>query len=167
LHTTQAPDGGWPAYWWQDPEYATALAAEALAGIEPDTGRVARAVAWGINRLSPQGYVATGDHPGGSPFATAWCLRLLLLGRADGAVREAIAAVTDWLVRQQLPDGSWMSSARLRVPYPDDLDPNQFDRWVYHGAVQGSLVFDRQRAFTTATVLHALYRSPGGQPDEY
>jgi hypothetical protein len=166
LHATQASDGGWPAYWWQDPEYATALAAEALAATGQDPDRVARAVAWGMNRLSPQGFVATGDHPSGSPFATAWCLRLLLLGTADVAVRDAIARATDWLVQQQQADGSWASSARLRVPYPDDPDPNTFDRWVYHGTIQGSLVFDQHRTFTTATVLQALFRSLGAQSDE-
>jgi len=163
LHATQQRDGGWPAYWWHDPEYATALAAEALAAIDLEAEQVARAVAWGLSRLGPQGYVATGDHPSGSPFATAWCLRLLLLGRADGALRETIAATTGWLRQQQQPDGSWASSARLRVPHSDDLNPNRYDRWTYHGAIQGSLVFDRRRVFTTATVLQALSRSVGAQ----
>jgi hypothetical protein len=167
LRSAQTSDGGWLAYWWHDPEYATALAAEALAATGPDADRIARAVAWGMSRLSPQGCVATSDHPSGSPFATAWCLRLLLLGEADVAVREAIATVTDWLVQQQQADGSWVPSARLRVPYPDDLDPNQVDRWVYHGTIQGSLVFDQHGAFTTATVLQALYRRLGAQTYEH
>lgn len=159
LHSTQQSDGSWLAYWWQDPEYATALAAEAIAACNPDSDCITSAVAWAMNRLSSQGFVATSDSPSGSPFATAWCLRLLTLRQQDTAVQAAIAKATDWLLAQQQPNGSWVSSARLQVPLPDDLNPNQFDQWIYHGTIQGSLVFDHHCVFTTATVLQALYRS--------
>ena len=82
-----------------------------------------------------------------------------MLRQHDTAVKAAIVKATGWLVQQQQPDGSWSSSARLRVPHPDDLNPNQFNQWVYHGTIQGSLIFDERSVFTTATVLQALYRS--------
>lgn len=159
LQLTQQNDGSWLAYWWQDPEYATALAAEAIAACYPDSDCITSAVAWGMNRLSSQGFVATSDNPSGSPFATAWCLRLLTLRGQDTAVQAAIAKATDWLLAQQQPNGSWISSARLLVPLPDDLNPNKFNQWIYHGTIQGSLVFDKHCVFTTATVLQALHRS--------
>ncbi|MEH2070412.1 MAG: prenyltransferase/squalene oxidase repeat-containing protein [Nostoc sp.] len=159
LQSTQQNDGSWLAYWWQDPEYATALAAEAIAACYPDSDCITNAVAWGMNRLSSQGFVATSDNPSGSPFATAWCLRLLTLRRQDTAVEAAIAKATDWLLAQQQPNGSWISSARLLVPLPDDLNPNKFNQWIYHGTIQGSLVFDKHCVFTTATVLQALHRN--------
>lgn len=159
LQSSQISNGSWLAYWWHDPEYVTALAAEAIATYDPTSDCIDRAVVWGMNRFSSHGCVATSDHPSGSPFATAWCLRLLMLRQHDAAVKAAIVKATDWLVQHQQPDGSWSSSARLRVPHPDDLNPNQFHQWVYHGTIQGSLVFDERSVFTTATVLQALYRS--------
>jgi hypothetical protein len=159
LRSTQQNDGSWLAYWWQDPEYVTALAAEAIAACHPNSDCITNAVAWGMNRLNSQGFVATSDRPSGSPFATAWCLRLLILRRQDTAVRAAITKATNWLLAQQQPNGSWISSARLQVPLPDDLNPNKFNQWIYHGTIQGSLVFDKYSVFTTATVLQALHRS--------
>jgi hypothetical protein len=156
LQSTQSADGNWDAYWWQDPEYSTALAAAAIAVSQPDSPRITQAVNWGLNRLTNEGFIPTLDHPMGSPFATAWCLRLLLLQPENPAVQAAIITVVDWLLDQQQLDGSWAASARLRVPYPDDQTPNQFDQWIYHGTVQGSLVFDHARIFTTATILQAL-----------
>lgn len=159
LRSTQLLDGSWQAYWWHDPEYVTALAAEAIAAKNQDSDCINNAVAWGMKRLNSQGFVATSDHPFGSPFATAWCLRLLTLRRQDVRVQAAITKATHWLLAQQQHNGSWVSSARLQVPLPDDLNPSQFERWIYHGTIQGSLVFDQHCVFTTATVLQALHRS--------
>lgn len=158
LRSTQQSDGSWQAYWWHDPEYATALAAEAIAAYDPDSDCVTKAVVWGMRRLESQGYVATNDNPSGSPFATAWCLRLLTLKHQDTAVQSAIAKATHWLLAIQ-HNGAWVSSARLQVPLTNDLNPSQFDGWIYHGTIQGSLVFDQHCVFTTATVVQALYRS--------
>ena len=38
LRRTQRSDGSWPAYWWADREYATALAVLGLAGRRPGPG---------------------------------------------------------------------------------------------------------------------------------
>ncbi len=129
----------------------------ATAGGHPDS--VARAVLLALARLDPGGFVPTDDHPSGSPFATAWCLRLLALGREDTSVSRKIARAAHWLGEQQQADGSWAASARLRVPYPHDTDPDRFEGWVVDGTIEGSLSFDRERIFTTATVLQALHRS--------
>ncbi|QLE40178.1 hypothetical protein FD723_06735 [Nostoc sp. C052] len=163
LHSTQNSEGSWSAYWWHDLEYSTALAAEALAVSDDSSEAIANAVQWALQRLSPTGFIATNDHPLGSPFATAWGLRLLLLGKPE-QTEAAIAAVIRWLLTQQQLDGSWESSARLRVPFPDDLDPNQFDRWVYHDKIEGSLNFDQHHVFTTATVLQALFKAKSHLP---
>ena len=161
LYSTQESDGSWLPYWWHDPEYATALAAEAIDLNNPDEKHLAvnQALTWAIKRLEGQGFASTSHRPSGSPFATAWCLRLLLLGKSYLIVREPIEKATKWLVQQQQADGSWVSSARLRVPLPEDLNPDQFDRWIYHGKIEGSIALDRQNVFTTATVVNALHRS--------
>jgi hypothetical protein len=166
LASTQDRDGGWTAYWWHDPEYATALAAEAIAAVNPNSDRLARALNWGSGRLTSQGFVPTSDQPSGSPFATACCLRLLLLGRTDNAIGNALARAVDWLRTQQLLDGSWVSSARLRVPHPHDTSPERVGAWVVNGMIQGSIAFDQHRVFTTATVLQALHKSLAARPSE-
>lgn len=157
IQGTQRPGGGWFAYWWCDHEYATALAAESLfaGGQEHDQRRVQWAVHWARRRLTQGDRAGNSDFPDGSPFATAWCLRVLLLDPQaweDGTV----ARLTAWLVGAQLSDGSWPSSARLRVPLPEDTNPDAFTGWVYGGRIEGAVVLDQRRVFTTVTVLAAL-----------
>jgi hypothetical protein len=112
LREQQEEDGSWRAYWWLDREYATALAAEALAAGEEagDRLRVERAVRWAVGRLDANGAAATSDHPAGSPFATAWCLRMLSLGADDPKLTGAADRAAAWLRRGSL--GSRVRMAR-------------------------------------------------------
>lgn len=158
LRRMQCDDGSWSSYWWCEPEYATDFAAAALAreGNEDDITRVRGAVQWALERLSPDGIVTNVDCPGGSPFATALCLRTLLLASNPESVHEQVRAATTWLLQHQLPNGSWPPSARLRIPLPCDKHPDLYHGWVYHGKIQGSIVVDQRAVFTTATVLKTL-----------
>jgi hypothetical protein len=154
---TQRADGSWASYWWRDDAYATALAAEALArnGRAEDEPRVRQAVEWAGEQIDGEGRVVTRDQPDGSPFATAWCLRLLLLNDDVAAVESRTRAAA-WLSGQQRTDGSWEPSAYLRVPFPDDVSPWERTEWNYGGKIEGSIVLDQRGIFTTATVLNAL-----------
>jgi squalene cyclase len=160
LRGAQQEDGSWKSYWWCDHEYATTWAAEALAcGHEAaDRVRVQLAVRWAARRLRPYGFVATGDQPTGSPFATALCLRTLLLTEEPSEVHQQVSDAAAWLFFRQRTDGSWSESARLRVPWPDETEPDLREEWIYGGRKEGSLIFDHRRAFTTVTVLSALHR---------
>jgi hypothetical protein len=143
LRATQLIDGSWPSYWWCDDAYATALAARALRA-QGDTGdrrRLGRAVAWAGAHLSDND---------GSAFATAYCVDLVR------EVPEARVAAVARLLECQRSDGSWPPSARLRVPYPDTVDPGLQRDWVPGGRIEGSVVLDDQAIFTTATALAAL-----------
>ncbi len=158
LRARQREDGSWKSYWWCDHEYATALAVEALA-CEKQAGNssaIQQAVSWARERLSRTGCVSTSDQPAGSPFATAWCLRILLLAADPGSVADAVQAATGWLLQQQCDDGSWPSSARMRVPLSSDEQPDTYTAWIYGGKGYGSVVFDQHSLFTTATVLATL-----------
>ena len=144
LRATQDDDGGWRAYWWEDDEYPTALAAQALSvtGHAADRARVDRAVRWTLARLAPDGSVR------GSPFATAWAAVTLQRGRDDVQVRGARDGALSWLVANQQPDGGWRASARMLSPRPDLLErPVPF---------VGRVAIDHVRVFTTASVLFAL-----------
>jgi hypothetical protein len=147
LRAAQRPDGSWPSYWWCDDAYATALAARALRAKRDagDRGRLRRAVEWARAQI---------DAERDSAFATAW--RLDVAGDMAAVAR---------LLEGQRPDGSWPPSARLRLPYPDVVDPELQSDWVSGGRIEGAIVLDEQAVFTTATVVAALTgRRENGQP---
>ncbi|MBI3944281.1 MAG: terpene cyclase/mutase family protein, partial [Chloroflexi bacterium] len=153
LRQRQMPVGGWQGYWWEDDEYTTGLAAEALAqsGDVRDRDRVEKAVAWVRQRVNPAGAVISLAYGENSPFATAWAVRLLLLDDAAPYTRESLRRAVRWLLAQQSPNGSWIASARLRVPPPDVLQPQARARGM-------TVVLDQNRLFTTATVLETLIK---------
>lgn len=161
LRSTQCEDGHWSSYWWCEDEYATALAAEALAtGTEPhDPERVQKAIQWAWTRIQADGSVPSPIRPTGSAFATAWVLRILLL---DGD-HQLCSPLLQWLLRQQLANGAWPPSAGLRVPQPDTIRPDHDYGWHLNGLVEGSIAVDQNGLFTTATVLQAITRTFSNQ----
>jgi hypothetical protein len=157
IRERQRADGGWTAYWWSDDAYATALAADALARTG-DREAVQKAVRYAVSRVSSDGTVMTDLHPGGSAFDTAWILCVLLLGETPDAQDAADHALT-WLIDAQREDGLWESSARLRVPLPEDRHPERFDGWIVGGPIERGITRDQHHLFTTASVLRALQRA--------
>lgn len=148
LRDAQHPAGNWTSYWWSSPHYATAFASEALAGVAGpgDAGRVSRAAQWTAEDLQRRGTAA-------SPFEQAFALRTLLLNRNAGST---VACVLEQIRRTQRADGSWIPSARLRIPPPDVTDPDAYGAWVEGGRGGGSIQADGNACFTTAAVLQAL-----------
>lgn len=155
LIAAQAPDGSWAGHWWDDDEYTTARAVEALAGSSTHAAAVGDAVAWCSDRIGPDGAVWSAAHGGPSPFATALALHAIRIGGSppDRARWGPSAERAErWLLSHQLDDGSWEPSARLRVPAPKAPDPD--------AAPELTLSYvDDEAAFTTATVLAALSAS--------
>ena len=140
LLRTQSSEGCWAGYWWQSPAYATAHAAEALAGrgtVACDAG-IDRAVRWAQKLLEAK---PSSSNPNESPFVTALALRLLLQARTP--FPELIAAGTQRLLAARLADGSWAASALLSIP---------------NSCGQMVPAVDNRRVFTTATVLRTLLR---------
>ncbi len=159
LRAAQKDDGHWLSYWWCEDEYATAMAATALGrhGRDRDDNlRVAQAAAWAAGRLGSNGYAVSSVCPTGSPFATALALRTLGHGGKGGDNAARARRAVDWLFEQQRPDGSWVSSAGLRVPYPGDTAPERHVGWKLGGTIEGAISLDQERIFTTATVVETL-----------
>jgi squalene cyclase len=160
LRNAQCQDGRWKGYWWCDDEHTTALVAEALSvNAQPeDLHRIQSAVQWASGRLGSQGAVYSAAYADDSPFATAACVRALVLADDSQGVREPLACAVQWLIEHQRPDGSWPPSARHRVPPPDVVDPEEYPSWTVDARISGtgSIILDAQSNFTTATILAAL-----------
>ena len=144
LLTAQRPDGRWRSYWWASDTFATALAVEALASHPDAAAALTRAGAWAASLQSAD--------------LTAFEIANLLLicaitGHPDGlTAREALRHLTFTM----LPDGSWAPGALLRVAHPQDTDPNAVTDWIPGGCIEGAVVGDLRRVFTTATVAHSI-----------
>jgi squalene-hopene/tetraprenyl-beta-curcumene cyclase len=163
LRARQAPHGNWHAYWWHDPEFATAHAVEALGANPADGERVRKAAEWAATRIDDNGSVVTDIEPEGSPFATSLGLRVLISAVGSGVASdfelELVSRSARKLFEMQRPDGAWRASARLRVPPPDLRNAEAFASWGRDGqgaASIGTIVCDRRAIHTTATVLRAL-----------
>ncbi len=138
LRQQQREDGSWGSYWWCEDEYATALAAEALSkSIEPeDYERVQQAINWARKRICRDGSVRSLIQSSGSPFATAWVARILLLRDHPQEFDNCLKQVVRWLLKNQNVDGSWSPSAGLRVPPPEVTEPENYHKWVLHGLIE-------------------------------
>jgi squalene-hopene/tetraprenyl-beta-curcumene cyclase len=112
LLRTQSPLGAWPGRGsGSDLLHTTvALAALRAAGVLPGKPAVRGAVSWLLAEQNSDGGWHLGEiagprRPGGSDaVGTAHALTALL---AAGEARPGVAAAADWLIRAQLPDGSW------------------------------------------------------------
>jgi hypothetical protein len=159
LADTQQAEGSWRAYWWHDErEYATALAAEALAESPQRRHRTAvdRAIEWArhASRLEP--VVKSSAVPDGSAFATALRLRVLCLQRGADKLAGDMQTMIDWLIDTQRPSGLWPASACLRFPATEVVDTTTIREWHIGQMVRAGVMTDGHALFTTATVLQAL-----------
>lgn len=141
LMSAQRPDGRWRSYWWASDTFATALTVEALASVPEAAPARLRAAEWATHMLT-------------SPGLTAFEVANLVIvrsiaGEMDGKALQGLSFA-------MLPDGSWPSGALLRVPHPQDTDPDAVIDWLPGGRIEGAIVEDLRRIFTTATVVHAL-----------
>jgi hypothetical protein len=142
LRAAQKTGGEWRGYWWCDPEYATALAIQALSKQESQQDRLAieRAVGW---------LEQTAVRRCAFPIA----LRLLAFSFAG---RASPSHLVDELLKTQRSDGSWTASARLRLPFPGMRNPDLHWDWDYSEKGFGGIRLDQQCIFTTATAVWAL-----------
>ena len=133
LLSSQGTDGAWPAYWWSDDAFSTALAVESLAPLAALESR-SRAAEWARRRAAS----------GSKAFDRAWLIRILSTGgEADRAQARTMALA---LAAEQRPDGGWDSSAGMLFPDPGEIRRHQ----------DAPVVHDENRLFTAASALLAL-----------
>lgn len=139
LLAAQGADGAWPAYWWRDDIFSSALAAESLSPFEGTKESRSRAAAWALRRAAASS----------TAFDRAWLIRILSAGGAVERVRARAMAIA--LAAEQQPDGGWDSSAEMLFPDPAELRRHR----------DVPVVRDERRLFTAASVLLALASTLG------
>ena len=160
LADEQSGDGSWRAYWWYDErEYATALAVTALASSSDARHRAAakRGVEWAARASQENCVVRTAAAPDGSAFATA--LRLQVLAHGGEETAQLCDCSIAWLVESQLATGLWPASAWLRFPPTQVVDTTTIHEWHLGEMVRAGVMLDDRALFTTATVVSALHTS--------
>jgi squalene-hopene/tetraprenyl-beta-curcumene cyclase len=134
LCAEQEPDGSWFGRWGVNHIYGTGAAVPALveAGMPPSDLRIRRAVRWLERHQNEDGgwgedvrsyrepaWIGRGDS---TASQTAWAL--LALHAAGEQDSQAIARGLHWLVRTQLPDGSWDEPQYTGTGFPSDFSIN-------------------------------------------
>jgi squalene cyclase len=155
----QRAEGYWDPYWWSERLYATTNCVELLVagGDAGDAALVQRAQDW--IAASQLGSGAWSDSPTtpGVPFSTALALSgLMATPRPEFA--EKVGAGVEWLLTDQLADGSWNSHHILRIPHPSTREPWKQPLWTRDGKAINAVIRDHRRLYTTATAYAALSR---------
>jgi squalene-hopene/tetraprenyl-beta-curcumene cyclase len=127
LWSTQEPEGCWYGRWGVNYIYGTWQVLQGLRALEfpMDDPAIARAVAWLEGTQQPSGAwgetCQSYDDPGlkgqgeATPSQTAWAtLGLIAAGALGSSVRRGI----DFLLRTQLPDGSWDEAPFTGTGFP-------------------------------------------------
>lgn len=161
LIRNQLTDGLWKAYWWIDDSYVTAFSVDALLMNENKDYKkhYDKALEWIKNRFDDNGYIINEKLPNGSPFSTTLGLRIVSMPDKGIKEKEILKRGIQWLKSQQADDGSWESSAFMRVPPMNLKDPELFDYVDWNDDMDknwGVITCDQHRLYTTTTVLYTL-----------
>lgn len=162
LRHCQHPDGYWPAYWWAGAFYTTCRTLQAMAHLPhpANASAISAAVRWLTanqqpdGRWSPEPHSTTTHH--GEAFHTSLALQALMACSPSQNQQAALQKGFQWLLRQQLPDGSWPVGPILRVPLPQMVAPWHHEQWLESILGLNVIVPDWHRLFTTATAVQAL-----------
>jgi len=157
VRSGQAPEGFWEPYWWSERLYSTVNCMELLLarGTVGDAGLVGRAQDWIARTQLSSGAWSESPSAAGVPFSTALALRgLTAAPRPD--LSESIWRGAQWLLTDQLADGSWNSHHMLRIPHPSTMEPWKQSYWNPEGKAINAVIKDHKRLYTTATAFTAL-----------
>lgn len=137
--------GYWYSYWWDGPEYATALSVEALFNKDASKYKkeIDSAVKWAFDQAQKEL-----DSPIPNNFKVALLLKTGLCSPAGKMYDKLIKAMADCLLNSQQYDGSWKACAGLRSPVPEDTDHEKGENIL--------VVKDEKKNFATVTILDAL-----------
>jgi hypothetical protein len=147
----------WSSYWWTSDVYATSFAIQALAHHPEIKSRCESPALWLAHEQETSGYWSNPATQEPSAFYTALAIKALHVHNAKG-FDKSIAKGVDWILKNQMTDGSWLTSRILRIPATDVLDPSTVKRWRKSSFGVNCIVDDHNRLFTTSTVLNTLHQ---------
>lgn len=137
--------GYWYSYWWDGPEYATALSVEAL--FNKDANKYKKAIDSAIQWAFTQAQQEL-NSPIPNNFKVALLLKIMLCSPTEKMQNKHIKAMVVCLLNSQQSDGSWNACAGLRSPLSDDTDHEKGENIL--------VVKDEKKNFATVTILDAL-----------
>jgi hypothetical protein len=147
----------WSSYWWTSDVYATSFAIQALAHHSELKSRCETPALWLANEQETSGFWSNPAMQEPSAFYTALAIKALHAYDAK-AFDKSITKGVDWLLKNQMTDGSWLTSRILRIPATEVLDPSTVKRWRKSSFGVNCIVDDHNRLFTTSTVLNTLHQ---------
>jgi hypothetical protein len=163
MNSIQQDDGSWYAYWWKDAFYTTSHYLSVLsAATESYQSEIERACHWLLSAQNEAG--GWGQAPN---QPTPWHTALALLGLCPFRalltdIPNAIGRGVEYLMRQQLEDGSWLGTAVMVLPHLHEKYPWTIEKWPRSIWGNGTARNDHRRNFTTSTVLKALIEARKG-----
>ena len=147
----------WSSYWWTSDVYATSFAIQALAHHPELKSRCETPALWLANEQETNGFWSNPATQEPSAFYTGLAIKALHAYDAN-AFDQSITKGVGWLLKNQMTDGSWLTSRILRIPATDVLDPSTVKRWRKSSFGVNCIVDDHNRLFTTSTVLNTLHQ---------
>jgi hypothetical protein len=158
LLAQQNKDGLWYSYWWTSPIYATSLIIQANAKMNHALLNDACELALSKMMENQQPSGAFGDDfLADHPFYTAMIVSAICAKESYyKKYQPQVLKALQWLLENQMTDGSWQSAVSLRIPPADCLNPAEVGNWRKSDLGQNALIEDIHRIITSATVLDAL-----------
>lgn len=154
----QNTNGSWRSYWWTEDIYATCFSVMAFLREKGLNNVCKKGVEFLLNNQESEGCWTTINVP--CVFYTALALKTIMqyycYVEKDDRFLKCIERGMDWLGKMQYEDGSWCSSRILRLPFPDELEPEKVKDWRNTSFGLNCLVDDHNRIFTSATVYNML-----------
>lgn len=137
--------GYWYSYWWDGPEYATALSVEALFNKDADKYKdtIDISVNWACDAAQKEL-----DSLVPNDFKIALLLKIILCSHHKEKHHQLTKVMLNFLLNSQQAAGHWNPSAELRIPSSDNADHET-----------GGNIFvtkDEKKNFATITILDAL-----------
>lgn len=148
----------WNAYWWSSPIYTTSFMIKSFQYVTDNElkhliDKSAESILTSQNKNGSFGDNYCKD----SAFYTA----LVIDSFCDNShlyiqSQKQIGNAVNWLLSNQMSDGSWLSTHAMRIPAPNILDPAKIESWLVGTKGVNIRAKEFSRLFTTAVSLSAL-----------